>query len=161
MDELKSLEQKKQIICDYKDRIDTLIHDQYHVQAQRLGLSLEQFHLLIEMDELMLDVPADQPSGLSIGRIAEHVGNAQNTISERVTRLEDKGLVRRVRDTADRRINRVSITEEGQNMLQEISSQASISFLKEAMDALDDDEVDQLLVILEKVLRNLEKKAGN
>jgi DNA-binding MarR family transcriptional regulator len=151
--------QKMRSILESKSKIDALIHQQHHRQAQRHGLSLEQFHLLIEMDELMLDIPADD-AGLAIGRIASHTGNAQNTISERITRLEEKNLVQRIRDANDRRISRVTITEKGREMIDTISKEASSSLCQNALEVLVDDEVDQLQDLLKKILVSLQAKVN-
>jgi len=157
MDEMLAATENRQILIDYKNKIDALIHQQYHLQAQKHGLSLEQYHLLIELDELMLDVPAEEP-GLSIGSIAEHIGNAQNTISERISRLENKGLVQRCRDAKDRRINRVLITAEGQKIIDAIDRETASSLLVDALGVLNDAEVNEMLNMLKKVLSQMEKK---
>jgi len=152
------MSEKRYTLVDYKNKIDALIHQQYHVQAQKYGLSLEQYHLLIELDELMLDVPAEDP-GVSIGKIAQHIGNAQNTISERISRLEDKGLLQRVRDVKDRRVSRVCITGEGQKIIDAIEQEAARFSLVNAVETLEDEEVDQMLAILKKILLHMEAKA--
>jgi DNA-binding MarR family transcriptional regulator len=148
-----------QAILENKERIDTLIHRQHHRLAQKHGLSLEQFHLMIELDELMMDIP-DSETGLPVGELAGHTGNAQNTISERITRLEMKNLVTRVRDTADRRINRVILTDDGRNLIAVIGREASSDLLKEALADLSDDEIHSLAGLLGKILKNLEKKVN-
>ena len=153
-----SFDQKKQTILEYRDKINALTHQQYHAQAQKHGLSLEQFHLLIELDELDIDLPAED-SGLSIGKIAQHIGNAQNTISERISRLEKKGLVQRIRDPKDRRICRVVFTEEGQKIIETINHAADAFMLSDALDVLDEEEINQALCILEKILSQMERKA--
>jgi DNA-binding MarR family transcriptional regulator len=150
--------QISQSILEKKSLIDSLIHRQHHLLAQKHGLSLEQFHLMIEMDELMMDVPED--SGLPVGQLANHTGNAQNTISERITRLEAKRLVARVRDAGDRRINRITLTAAGRELIETIGREAGAILLREALETLPDEEVVQLDLLLGKVLVNLEQKAA-
>lgn len=150
--------QISQSILEKKSLIDSLIHRQHHLLAQKHDLSLEQFHLMIELDELMMDVPED--SGLPVGQLASHTGNAQNTISERITRLEAKGLVARVRDAGDRRINRITLTAAGRELIETIGREAGAILLREALETLPDEEVAQLDLLLGKVLVNLEQKAA-
>jgi MarR family transcriptional regulator, organic hydroperoxide resistance regulator len=145
-------------ILEKKSLIDSLIHRQHHLLAQKHDLSLEQFHLLIELDELMVDVPED--SGLPVGQLASHTGNAQNTISERITRLENKSLVTRVRDASDRRINRITLTTAGRELIETIGREAGAILLRKALETLPDEEVAQLDFLLGKVLVNLEQKAA-
>lgn len=136
-------EEKIQKIIDLKDGIDELIHTRYHELAQKYDLSLEQYHLLIELDELMLDVN-DEIQAPTIGQIAKNINNSQNTVSERVTRLENKGLVSRIKDSSDRRISRVVLTDEGRSLINQIDMQASSKFLFYSLSKMKDGDVDQL-----------------
>lgn len=151
-------EEKIQMIIQCKSEIDKLIHGKYHKLAQEYGLSLEQFHLLIELDELMLDVDsgAEAPT---IGEIAKNINNSQNTVSEKITRLESKGLVERKKDANDRRISRIVLTEKGRNLINSIDIQASSRFLFDSILNMEDEDIDDLLRCLKKLvnLMNISK----
>ena len=77
----------------FKKQIDVSIHQKYHTIAKMHGLTLDQFHLLIELDELLLDVPTED-AGIPIGAIASQRSAAQNTISERVSRLKKRSSLK-------------------------------------------------------------------
>lgn len=148
-------EEKIQRIIDCKNEIDNLIHQNYHTIAKKNNLTLEQFHLLIELDDLMLDIPAEH-EGPTVGEIAKTINNSQNTVSERITRLEKKGLVIRVRDQNDRRISRVLLTGEGRDFIKTIDKQANSHFLLNSLSKMKDTDIENLERCL-KTLINLMK----
>jgi DNA-binding MarR family transcriptional regulator len=146
-------DEKTLMIIQRKAEIDRLIERKHHELAQQYGLSLEQFHLLIELDELMLDV--DSESAPTVGEIASSIDNSQNTVSEKITRLENKGLVTRIKDAKDRRISRIMLTDEGRSLIDAISKQANNRFLFDAISRMKDEDIDDLLECLEKLVKEM------
>ncbi len=147
-------EEKIQMIIKYKNEIDRLIHGKYHELAQKYELSLEQFHLLIELDELMLDIN-DEVNAPTVGEIAKNINNLQNTVSERITRLENKGLVKRVKDSNDKRISRVVLTQEGRTLINSIDKQASSKFLFNSISNMEDTDINAFLICSEKLVKQM------
>ncbi|MDV4150780.1 winged helix DNA-binding protein [Clostridium sp. AL.422] len=147
-------EEKIEMIVQYKNDIDTIIHKKYHELAQKYDLSLEQFHLLIELDDLMLHVN-DEEKAPTIGEIARNVDNSQNTMSEKITRLENKGLVKRIKDRNDKRISRVCLTEKGRSLIDSIDKQASSKFLFNSILNMEDRDIDDFLRCLEKLKKHM------
>ncbi|HHW01855.1 MAG TPA: MarR family transcriptional regulator [Thermoanaerobacterales bacterium] len=152
-------EEKIQMIINYKNEVDALIHKKYHELAQKYGLSLEQYHLLIELDELMLDIN-DEYKAPTVGEIAKNINNAQNTVSERITRLENKGLVKRVKDNKDRRISRVVLTKQGRCLIDSIDNQASSKFLFNSISNMEDKHINNFLECLEKLIEQMRLSEG-
>ena len=144
-------------IYSLKKQIDVSIHQKYHTIAQTHGLTLEQFHLLIELDELLLDVPSED-LGMSIGVIASQLSAAQNTISERVSRLEKKELVERLPDQQDRRISRVILTQKGKELLEHLEIIASRNAYIDALKNLSENEITQFHSTMQKILSDLNKE---
>lgn len=147
-------EEKIEMIVQYKNDIDALIHKKYHELAQKYDLSLEQFHLLIELDDLMLHVN-DEEKAPTIGEIARNVDNSHNTMSEKITRLENKGLVKRIKDKNDKRISRVCLTENGRNLIDLIDKQASSKFLYNSILNMEERDIDDFLKCLEKLKNHM------
>lgn len=147
-------EEKIQRIIEYKDEVDMLIHQKYHELAKKYDLSLEQFHLLIELDELMLDIN-DEYKAPTVGEIAKNINNSHNTVSERITRLENKGLVKRIKDINDRRISRVVLTDEGRDLIKLIDKQASNKFLFNSLSNMEDTDINNFLKCLEKLIKQM------
>ena len=146
-------------IIETKKTIDRLIHDRHHQLAQSYGLSLEQFNLLIELDELMLDLPADAAAP-TVGALAKNINNTQNTVSEKIGRLEKKGLVARVRDELDKRISRVVLTDQGRKLIVAIEKEAEGSFLADALARMTEPEIASLARGLRQLLLALEPPLG-
>lgn len=150
-----SKEEKIQKIIQYKKDIDSFIHKKHHQLAQKYDLSLEQYHLLVELDELMLEVN-DEYVAPTVGEIAKSVNNSQNTVSEKITRLENRGLVKRIKDSKDKRISRVVLTEEGRDYINSISRQANNRFLFDSISSMEEKCIDNLLESLKELLKHME-----
>lgn len=149
------IEEKIQMIIDYKEQINSLIHRKYHELAKKYDLSLEQFHLLIELDELMLDIK-DECKAPTVGQIAKNINNSQNTVSERITRLENKGLVNRIRDTNDKRVSRVVLTAEGRKLLEAIEKEASSKYLFNSLANMEEIYINSLFTSLKKLVEQMD-----
>ena len=121
----------KEIIAR-KRTIDGLIHEEYHEIARKYGLSLDQFHLLIELEELTICLP-DEEKTPTVGELAKSFSSTQNTMSERISRLEERGLVVRTRDAGDRRISHVHMTREGDELVASIGSEMDKSFVSNSL----------------------------
>ncbi|WP_271808372.1 MarR family transcriptional regulator [Clostridium beijerinckii] len=147
-------EDKVQMIIQLKEEINELIHKKYHELAKKYDLSLEQFHLLIELEELMLDVD-NEFKAPTVGQIAKNINNSQNTVSERITRLENKGLVNRIKDIDDKRISRVILTDKGRKLIESIENEASSKYLFNSISSMEDIYIDSLLKNLEKLVEQM------
>jgi len=134
--------------------VDRLVRLKYHEAAKKHGLTLEQFHLLIELDELELDIISEDALPPTIGEIATDIGNAPHTLSGRIKRLEKKGLIKKVKDEKDLRINRVVFTEKGRNMIENIKEEVSSVFIKNTL-KMDEKSLNNLLEGLEELNKNL------
>ncbi len=84
-----------------------------------------------------------EEDGLPQSRIGERLSFDKPTVSGVVDRLEDKGLVRRVRDEQDRRVTRVFLTEAGRGLrdtlvplAEEVNGLAAWEFSPEELAAL-------------------------
>jgi DNA-binding MarR family transcriptional regulator len=71
------------------------------------GLTPARWRLLIAL------VVQSGDAGATIGDLADHLGIREPTVTATVDRLEAEGLVSRIRSDADRRVVRVTLTEEG------------------------------------------------
>ena len=139
------------------EHINKLILLKRRETAQKYGLTFEQFHLLIELDhhaEFKVST-CDLPP--TVGEIAAGVGNAPHTLSERIKRLEKKGLVKKIKDENDLRINRVMLTLKGQNLINSIKNEAGNIFIYNALEKMDENSLDLLSNGLKELHENLIK----
>ncbi|HMM22430.1 MAG TPA: MarR family winged helix-turn-helix transcriptional regulator [Selenomonadales bacterium] len=147
-------------IIEYGKFISKLVALKHHELARKYDLTLEQFHLLIELDELELDV-AEDAAPPTVGQIAETVGNAPHTLSERIKRLGKKGLIEKVKDAKDLRINRVVLTPAGRELLDKISREAFNNFMYGSLEEMGEESLGNLLECLEQLVEILQRGAGN
>jgi DNA-binding MarR family transcriptional regulator len=108
------------------------------------GLNPAQWAALRYFDEATIE-------RRTVTGFAQFQGTTKGTASQTVAALVRKGYLRRVGDRQDRRVHRLVITEEGQNLLKVDPLQD----LSKALETLSQDERWALAVSIEKVLRQL------
>ena len=84
--------------------------------------------------------------------LAEYLGLAFNSVTDVVDALEQKGLARRRRDDADRRIVRVELTEAGQAAAQTVA-RGHLDIYRTYLSALTAEEQETLLALYRKIAR--------
>lgn len=83
--------------------------------------------------------------------LAEHLGTATASVTGMVDRLEERGLVERVRDEADRRVVHVAITEQGEQAMADTQAEFSRRF-GEVLEPLTAEERQEFARILGKIV---------
>ena len=145
-------------IWKYWETINKQIRLKHRETAQKYGFTFEQFHLLIELDhhsELNISADVLPPT---IGEVAFDMGNAPHTLSERIKRLEKKGLVEKRRDDNDLRVVRVMLTDKGQNIINKIKNEAGNIFIYNALEKMDETSLKNLLNGLKQLNNELIKE---
>jgi DNA-binding MarR family transcriptional regulator len=84
--------------------------------------------------------------------LAEHLGLAVNSVTDVVDALEQKGLARRRRENADRRVVRIELTEAGRNAAVTVAS-GHLSIYRTYLSALTAEEQETLLALYRKIAR--------
>ncbi|KHD35232.1 hypothetical protein NL50_14200 [Clostridium acetobutylicum] len=143
--------QKIENIIKCRKQIDLLIREKYYKLSKKYDLSLEQFQLLIEIDELTVNIAP------TVGEIAKNINNSPNTVSERITRLENKGLVEKIRDKKDRRISRVFLTESGKKLIEDMDKESSGTFLFDFLHGMKEEDINNLLKCLKSLVEKMSK----
>ena len=88
-------------------------------------------------------------------KIANILGKDKTTISRTLNTLEKKGFI--TKSQKDKRTNLIEITLKGENILNNSSTKVN-SFRKNLISKLNDDEVVNLILLLEKVALSVEEK---
>jgi DNA-binding MarR family transcriptional regulator len=88
--------------------------------------------------EVLQHLAASGP--LTVGEQAEHLGLRRNSMSELLARLEDKGLVARVRDERDERRVLVWLTQAGRDVVSRVGQVLAPDLLVSVMENLDAEE---------------------
>ncbi|WP_236908142.1 MarR family winged helix-turn-helix transcriptional regulator [Clostridium sp. Cult3] len=144
-----NIQQRSESISYYIRECNSIIHLKGHQIAQEYGLTYDQYHLLVH-----LDLSEQSPT---INDLSDKFNRAQNTISEKVSRLEEKGLVERIGDTEDRRITRVVITVKGEDLIHAIREERSNRATFKALEKMEEEEIDALLNNLIILYNNLKE----
>src|SRR5262249_55740496 len=84
--------------------------------------------------------------------LAEYLGLAVNSVTDVVDALETKGLARRQRDDADRRIVRIELTKAGRDAAQTITN-SFLEIHRTLLGALTVEEQETLLALYRKIAR--------
>lgn len=92
----------------------------------------------------------DQKSGITFSRLAEITGTSKPTVTEMINKCARMECVYRERCPDDGRIQYIRLTEKGRKIA--TAEQAALRrVIARMMDALEEDERDQLIAILRKV----------
>jgi DNA-binding MarR family transcriptional regulator len=102
-----------------RERLSYLTARLCHSHRNAVNEVLNDLGLHVGQEMLLLCL-ADN-SGATHTELAECLSVQQATVTRMVNRLERSGLVSRCKDPADQRISRVSLTSEGQALLEPIA----------------------------------------
>lgn len=116
---------------------------------EQLGLTYSDWHVLTALRW------AGEPYRRKAGELARRAELTSGAMTSRLDALEKQGLVRRLRDPADRRSVVVELTEQGRKKHEQAMG---VQAQKEALlaDALTEREKEQLNTLLRRVLITLE-----
>jgi DNA-binding MarR family transcriptional regulator len=121
------------------------------VMRRRPGgaISLVHLHVLIVLDREGVQ---------SMARLAEWLDVSRSSATGIVDRMEERGLVARQRDSSDRRVVRVVITDGGRGVLAALDEDRR-KMIGELLDELSDDELEGFLRGVRAMRRARERRA--
>jgi DNA-binding MarR family transcriptional regulator len=90
----------------------------------------------------------------NLTELAEHTDRNINTLSIQITRMENDGLVIKVRETPKSNKLRFELTEKGRNACKEVKKINSLNII---MSALTEAERQQLISLLEKIINKAQE----
>lgn len=94
----------------------------------------------------------------SQSELAESVGIQGATLTHHLNAMEKNGLLTRQRDPDNRRIHRVELTEQGEQLFRQLRG-AAVAFDRRLRAGLGDDEVASLGVLLDRLRENVDAGA--
>lgn len=113
-----------------------------------MPISLEQFGILRVLDG---------KGAMTAKEIAKETDVHKSAVTTKIARLEDRGYVERNEDNMDRRSMKITLTQEGQLVLDE-SKQAMTAFIRPFFEELDEQELEGFLKVYEKLNEMLLKE---
>ena len=94
-----------------------------------------------------------QEDGLATSSIGERLQQVGGTLTGVIDRMEERGLVRRERDTRDRRIWRIWLTEAGKE-LEEVLPPIALDIREQAMAGIPEAERELLSRLIDQAIAN-------
>jgi DNA-binding MarR family transcriptional regulator len=112
------------------------------------GLSYQQFLVLIVMKKLGENANATE--------MAKLLDKNTNTLSTILDRMEEKGLVKKIRDTQDRRLVWAVMTPKGKEKLS-VTTKGSLVLFEKLTSVFTKEELETFDTLLEKLMKNTDK----
>lgn len=123
-------------------QLRTVVREMKCLGSQKLlrhGVSMAHMHVMSMLE---------RHGELSMSRIAEALDVSFSNATGLVDRMEERGLVERVRDPDDRRVVHVGLTTAGRRVLEEIEVVRDVA-LRQVMSQLDDRQIARLATVLD------------
>jgi DNA-binding MarR family transcriptional regulator len=124
--------------------VDALVQSAFRVVAELTRIAAAHDLSLTQLR--VLGILRDREH-VRIGDLAGHLGLERSTLSGLVDRAEQRGLLRRTRDDADRRATEVELTADGRALARDLA-RAAADRLAPPLAALDDGQRHTLLGLL-------------
>jgi DNA-binding MarR family transcriptional regulator len=135
-------------------RLRRIIDSELEATFAEYGLNGADFEALVTLRRL------DQPGGVSQRQLMRELNLASGTVSVRVERLSDQGLLTRSPDRRDRRNSLVRLTDKGRALFDHVTP-AHVSTENRLLAALSTQQREQLVTILRQLLVSFEGSAGD
>ena len=91
---------------------------------------------------------------VNMSEVAEYINAPLNTATGVITRLEKKMIVERIRDTEDKRIVMINLTENGEKFIKDEKKQIEY-YVKKVYNSLTEEEKSAVISIVNKVIHTL------
>ena len=116
-------------------------------KKEGINLTAEQF---LVMDTLWNQGEMTQQS------IAYIIQKDKNSVTQFIDNLEKKGLVQRVVDSADRRVNNIKLSKTGLAM-KENTKQVAINAVNDILEGIPEEDLKAFVKVLNRACDNIEK----
>jgi len=137
------------------DRTDQLMAKLHRSLRRNYDRQLKSFGLTPCQFEVLLTLWSED--GIVLGELRKRVSRDGPTITGVVDRMEKKMLVKRMRDSHDRRVVKVHLTSKGENLKEHLSRTKKL-VIEKITRSLSLKEMNSLVVLMEKMMRNVERE---
>jgi len=117
------------------------VHREGEKNISRLGICTTEFRILRLLHE---------KGSTSMARLSGDTGLSQPAITSSIDKLESHGLVKRDRDSKDRRVINIAITSKGQSLFRR-GLKIHSRFVRGSLGKLSDSELSQLSSMMKKL----------
>ena len=122
--------------------------------AIRLGKNLTEAGFDLSAPQMILLLHVEEAEGINQQALTSHVLRDKTAITRWIDSLEEKNLVVRVPDKADRRQNMIYLTQKGKDIVPELLKMAQKTEV-EAVKGMSPQEVSAIKEGLKKIQKNL------
>ena len=123
------------------------------MHSQSLATVLKEYGVTPTQYNALRILRGAHPVAMSCKEVGERMVTPVPDVTRLVDRLEKRGLVERARGSEDRRVVEVSITEGGRAVLKRID-QPLARWMNSELASLDDEEIEDLIGLLERLRRD-------
>jgi len=102
----------------------------------------------------------DPKEGTPSTQLGPMMGMEPTSLSRTLKTMEDKGLIRRNQDEADKRISRIQLTDEGER-LRNISKDTVVQFNQDVLKELTQDQVDCFKEVVQVIDKHTSKNRND
>ena len=97
-----------------------------------------------------------EEEGITIGELSSRVYMAFSTTTDMIDRLEERDLVKRVKDDNDKRLVRIHLQPKGAALINDVIRKRQ-AFLAEKLESLPDDLINGFQIGLQKIYEEIKK----
>jgi len=140
---------------DFEQNLGRYIGQLHFALTKKLNKLLEESNAGITSDQFRLLTTLWKKDGLTQQQLANTTGRDRAGITRMIDILEDQGLLTRIPDKDDRRINLIYLTKKGK-ALEKIANQCAQRSLDEMTSDFNEEEKNNLESLLLRAFHNLE-----
>ena len=138
--------------------LDEIHHEMYHKKYKDVvsdfNMSKEQIWILWKLRR----AKRKSKKEYSVGELAKMFNVAHNTMSERITRLAEKGFVVRVQSANDRRKYIIALNKVGEELLKKIDDEHKRIFALAIDQSLNKEKREQLTDLLTELVSSIREE---
>ncbi len=139
---------------DFHQALPRLIGNTHQSFLRRLEKNLRKLKVPVTAEQFKMMSRLWQQDGLSQQQIAIYIGRNRSATGRMIDTLEEKGLIVRISDKEDRRLNLIYLTKQGK-AAEEAASKAAELTIEQGLNGIDPKLVEQVKIILQNILQNL------
>jgi DNA-binding MarR family transcriptional regulator len=137
---------------DWELRLGFLIHDVSRLRRSAFDRCLK--HLNVTRSQWWVLAYLSREDGMTQSQLAEELDLGKVAVGGLIDRLEKAGLLRRVADSSDRRVNRVFLEPKSKPLIARMRK-VSHRFNAQILDGLADERLEKTATTLDAMKRNL------
>lgn len=137
-------------LFNYIERLANLLRQEARHAGQDMGLQPVQLEALSYLST------CNQYSDTLLA-VTEYLGLTKGTVSQSLKVLENKGLIEKVKDAADKRVTHLVVTDKGRKLLWKTSPPTHFS---QAVDVMPTNQQAALKVLLKDMLAEYQQQSG-